>query len=167
MLPIKLLLLSLLVSSTVFAKPTAGLEPVGSATLKVLFWTIYDSKLYAPDGEFDGVEPGLVLEITYRRAINSKDLVQRTEKEWRNLNLKNANQAVWLARLRTLWPDVNDGDSLILEVGDGLASRFYANNEFLGTLEDPEFTRQFLAIWLSRNSSYPDLRNQLVGELAD
>lgn len=160
---VSLLILGLLLSATALANPTRGLEPVGAATLKVLFWTIYDSELYSPDGEFSGVEPGLVLAITYRRNIRSNDLVARTSQEWRKLGLPDQDHETWLQQLAALWPDVSKGDSLVLEVDEDLGSRFYRNDDFLGEVKDTDFTRQFLAIWLSRDSSYPDLRDQLLG----
>lgn len=157
------LLAGLLLASQAHATPIQNLDPVGSATLKVLFWTIYDSRLYTPDGQFDGIEPGLALELDYRRDIKAEELIQRTREEWRKLGLSHAEQSAWLERLATLWPDIREGDELILEVGDSLNSRFYFNGELIGELADADFTEQFLSIWLSERSSYPKLRNQLVG----
>lgn len=54
----------------------------GAARLKVLFWDIYESSLYTPDGTWsEGVRP-LRLDIRYLRAISALDLVKQTGKEW-------------------------------------------------------------------------------------
>ncbi|MCY4266056.1 MAG: hypothetical protein OXE78_14570, partial [Gammaproteobacteria bacterium] len=49
------------------ADPFSNLEPVGTATLRVIFWALYDSTLFTPNGNYQGVEPGLTLQIDYRR----------------------------------------------------------------------------------------------------
>lgn len=158
------LLASLLQNGQALATPIQELDRVGSATLKVFFFTIYDSRLYSPDGVFDGIEPGLALELDYKRNIESEALIERTRKEWRKLGLSNEAQESWLEELASLWPDIRDGDELILHVGENLSSRFYYNGELIGEIAEAAFTRQFLAIWLSEESSYPDLRDQLVGQ---
>ena len=157
------LLAGLLLASQAHSTPIQNLDRVGSATLKVWFWTIYDSRLYSPDGRFDGIEPGLALELDYKRDIKAAELIQRTREEWKKLGLSHADQDAWLDRLAALWPDIRDGDELVLEVGENLNSRFYYNGELIGELADAKFTEQFLAIWLSERSSYPRLRDQLVG----
>jgi hypothetical protein len=150
-------------STSAFASPVERLEAVGSATLRVLLWTIYDSRLYSPDGNYEGIEPDLALEITYRRDIKAQDLLERTRKEWRELGLYEAGHEQWLKQLAGLWPDVKEDDSLVLRVDENLASQFFFNGQAIGAIASAEFTRNFLAIWLSENSSYPKLRNRLVG----
>jgi len=157
------LLAGLLLTSQANSTPIQELDRVGSATLKVWFWTIYDSRLYTPDGDFEGIEPGLALELDYRRDIKTGELIKRTRSEWQKLELYEDGQEAWLEQLAALWPDIRDGDELVLHVGDDLASRFYYNGEQIGEIANAEFTRQFLAIWLSEKSSYPKLRDQLVG----
>jgi len=55
------------------------------------------------------------------------------------------------------------GDQIVLRVNAELASEFFFNGELVGSIVDPIFTQRFLSIWLSEKSSYPDLRDQLVG----
>ena len=159
-----LIMLSLLWAAPLAAAPLDDLRPVGCATLRVLFFTIYDSRLYTPDGDYRGIEPDLALHIVYRRDIAAADLIDRTRREWQRLSTYDEKSEAWLTRLALLWPDIEQGDSLTLRVDAELASRFYLNGAFIGTIGDPAFTEDFLAIWLSENSSYPRLRDQLVGE---
>mgnify|MGYP001040312649 CR=1 FL=1 len=159
-----ILSLSFVCTSGLQASPVENLRPVGQASLKVMFWTIYDSRLFTPDGQFQGVEPDLALRITYRRDIAAEALVNRTRKEWRKLDQYEQQHEQWLARLEEIWPDVQEDDDVTLRVDAELGSRFYLNGQFIGAIEDAQFTRQFLSIWLSEQSSYPDLREQLVGQ---
>lgn len=151
-------------ASQIQAYPVDTLRPVGSTTLKWMFFTVYDSALFSPDGIFRGIEPGLALRIDYHRAISRDRLLQTTRDQWRKLGLyQGARSESWLVQLQALWPDVSKGDSIAVYVEpDGTAS-FYYNQELAGVLADPDFARHFLAIWLAENSSFPALRDQLVG----
>lgn len=51
----------------------------------------------------------------------------------------------------------------ITAAADG-SSTFYRNGEQLGVIADPGFGRQFLDIWLSPNTSRPELRLALTGQ---
>lgn len=140
------------------------LQKVGEATLSKLFWTIYDSRLYTTSGEYRGIEPDLMLEITYQRKISSKQLIDSTRDEWQALSLyKKTSSEQWLTQLGKLWPDVDKGDVIKLQLDQQLNSHFYFNGNAIGNINDPAFTRQFLAIWLSPDSNHPEMQRQLIG----
>ncbi len=154
---------TLILASSVSAQPLNGVQPVGSTTLRVFFFRIYDSTLYSPDGEYQGIEPGLTLVIDYNRNIPARELIARTQEEWRAQSLFDTENEQWLVELQTLWPDINKGDSLTVEATEDLGSRFYFNGEVIGEINNSRFTEEFLAIWLSPDSSYPEQRRELVG----
>ena len=140
-----------------------GLTEIGAARLKVFFWTIYDCYLYSEDGSFRGIEPNLTLRIDYRRSIRRKELVDSTRSEWQKQGFYSESDEPWLSKLIEIWPDIEKGDQLLLQVTEELASRFFFNGKVVGSISDPAFTRHFLDIWLSENSSYPAQREQLLG----
>ena len=140
-----------------------SLTEIGAARLKVFFWTIYDCYLYSKDGIYRGVEPNLTLRIDYRRRIGREDLVDRTRSEWQKQGLYSEATESWLGELTDMWPDVEKGDQLLMQVTEQLASRFVFNGQVVGSISDPAFTERFLAIWLSEKSSYPEQRKQLLG----
>lgn len=155
-------------SATAAPGQAAGTAPaplalVGEAKLEVLFWSIYRSRLYCPEGVYEpGVRP-LRLEIDYLRNIRSEDLVKRTAEEWDQLGVTDPARERWLATLRDLWPDVETNDVLAVELdGDGHAT-FFHNDQRLGTVEDPAFGQRFVDIWLSPDTSRPKLRLALTG----
>ena len=156
--------LALLLAAVATADPLRDLDPVGSTTLKVFFWTIYDSTLFSSDGVYRGMEPGLSLLVTYRRRISRTDLIDRTREEWQKLDIYKPGSEQWLNSLAAIWPDVEKGDQLLLQVNNSLGSSFYFNGVPVGDIQDSQFTSAFLAIWLSEQSSYPKQRNQLVGQ---
>ncbi|MDP7402798.1 MAG: chalcone isomerase family protein [Gammaproteobacteria bacterium] len=140
-----------------------SLTEVGSARLKVFFWTIYDCYLYSNDGIYRGLEPNLTLRIDYRRRIGREDLVDRTRLEWQKQGLYSEATESWLDELTDMWPDVEKGDQFLMQVTEQLASRFLFNGQEVGSISNPDFTERFLAIWLSEKSSYPEQRKQLLG----
>lgn len=156
-----LLLLSL--GPTALAQ-TTELQKVGEAKLKVLLWPIYDSRLFTADGSYQAGQAPLRLEIQYLRDIESEDLVERTAEEWQAQQLSHPKQQRWLDALSRIWPDVAKNDVISLELRENLQSYFYVNNTWVGTIEDPLFGQQFLDIWLSPQTTRPEIRRQLLGQ---
>lgn len=141
----------------------AELEKVGEARLKVLLWSVYDSRLYAPGGQYERGTRPLKLEIEYLRDISAEDLVKRTGKEWNDLGVTHESQDEWMQQLLSLWPDVSKNDVLTLELDADSHATFYNNGKRLGTIDDPAFGQNFIDIWLSPQTSRPALRLALIG----
>jgi hypothetical protein len=139
------------------------LQKVGEARLKVLFWNVYDSRLYTRDGTYREGQRPLRLEIEYLIDIPSARLVERTRSEWEAMERDHPRQDEWLGELRTLWPDIEAGDVLTLDIGEDGAALFQRNGETLGALADPEFGQHFASIWLSPDCTRPELRMALIG----
>ncbi|MCK7458446.1 chalcone isomerase family protein [Idiomarina aminovorans] len=136
---------------------------VGETRLSVYFWDVYDATLYSPSGTYKKEERQALL-LEYLRDIKAKDLIETTEEEWQKLGLNSDNHAKWLAKLDSIWPDIEEGDCLLLvEKSDGTAA-FYQGDKLLGEVEDKHFTEQFLAIWLSEKSRFESERKALIGE---
>jgi hypothetical protein len=145
------------------AEAETALQKVGEAKLKVLFFDVYRSTLFTPTGDYQPELRPLRLEITYLRDIAASDLVKQTGKEWRAQEMTHPRQQDWLDQLASLWPDVSDGDVIALQLGEDNIARFDFNDEYLGTIDDPDFGEQFAGIWLSPNTTRPALRKQLIG----
>jgi hypothetical protein len=140
-----------------------GLQLVGEARLKVLLWSVYDSRLYTEDGEYREGKRPLRLEIEYLMDIESAKLVERTAQEWRAMGRSHPEEEAWLARLAELWPDISTGDVIALELDAQNRATFLHNGEPVGDLEHPEFGQQFVDIWLSPDTTRPQLRMALLG----
>tara|TARA_R110001592_G_scaffold337300_1_gene623569 strand:+ start:177471 stop:177965 length:495 start_codon:yes stop_codon:yes gene_type:complete len=136
---------------------------VGEAQLKVLFWPVYNSRLYSADGEYlEGQRP-LRLEIQYLRDVAAADLVENTQSEWDRLPAASLKSEQWLQTLAQIWPDVGVDDVLELQVDEAGRSAFLMNSQPLGGIDDPDFGKHFLNIWLSPDTSRPELRLALIG----
>lgn len=165
---------------------TLSLKEVGSAKFSVLFWDIYQSKLFTSSGSFpnEDKEHVVLFEIEYLRDISKGDLIDRTIEQWQHIGLKEYDYQHYLAQLEAIWPDIVAGDKLSLLIG-GNKSSFFFNQRKIGTiLEKPPsgtyqensvklsnarennsaFGKTFIDIWLSEKTSQPKLRQQLLGK---
>lgn len=136
---------------------------VGETRLSVYFWDVYDAILYSPSGTYQKEERQALL-LSYLRDIEAEDLIETTGEEWKKLELDSARHDEWLKKLGSIWPDIKEGDCLLLIEGKDGSAMFYQEEKLLGTINDQEFTDQFLAIWLSENSRFQSERNELIGE---
>jgi hypothetical protein len=141
-----------------------ALQLVGEARLKVLLWSVYDSRLYTPDGDYREGQRPLRMEIEYLLDIESAKLVERTAQEWRAMGRSHPAEDAWLERLGALWPDIDSGDVIALELDADNQATFFHNGDKLGNLEHPEFGQQFIDIWLSPDTTRPQLRLALLGK---
>jgi hypothetical protein len=160
-------LICALVLATAALGARADVEPmqlVGEARLQVLFWSIYDSRLFTADGTYESGERPVRLEIQYLRDIDADDLVARTAQEWEQQGIRHERRAQWLEAMAELWPDIRENDTLALELDETNRSVFFHNGRELGTVEDPDFGQHFLDIWLSPDTSRPELRLALIGQ---
>jgi hypothetical protein len=137
---------------------------VGETTFSFLFWDLYKSKLQTTSGKYplEHDNDNLLYQINYLADISSADLLMRTVEQWQHLGIEVERYQVYLPVLEKIWPDIEDGDTLSLHVNNN-RSVFYFNNYFIGEIEQSEFSQLFLDIWLSENTSEPELRLELLG----
>lgn len=150
-------------NSAPLASAGSAFKKVGEGRLKVMFWQVYDARLYTPSGDYQPGARPLKLEIEYLRDIKGKALAERTLKEWEAMDRDHPRQAEWAASLEELWPDIQVNDVLSLELDQEQVATFRRNGEYLGRIDDPEFGQQFVDIWLSEDSTQPELRLTLLG----
>lgn len=144
--------------------PLNGLEKVGEARLSVWFWSIYDSALYTQSGTYQKGQFPQALKIDYLRDIEADELLEQTEEEWQKLGESSEQYSPWLSSLSSIWPDIKEGDQLLLLVDAEQISHFYFNGEPVGQIKDAAFGSAFLRIWLDPQCSYPKVRRKLIGE---
>lgn len=140
-----------------------NLQPVGKTRLSVWFWDVYDAQLLTDTGNYDEFNRR-ALRLTYLREIEAKDLVDTTKEEWQRMDIKITEEhEQWLTKLQDMWPDVSNGDCLMLVETEQGYSTFYNAEGRLGAIKSAQFTDDFLAIWLSPQSRFKEERNELIG----
>lgn len=147
-------------------------KPVGQAQLSVFFFDVYTSTLLTPSGQYEisqDLSPHpLALNIEYQRSISQAQLLDATYDQWLKLGYDQAQAKDWINRLGTIFPSVKKGQQLTY-VTNGQSGQFYysvglPNDRLLGRIDDEQLNDAFLAIWLSPETEYADLRRELIGK---
>lgn len=141
-------------------------EKVGEAELKVLWFRIYDAELFTPNGGFGTMEGPLMLTLNYKRDISKTDLLKETKDQLR-LFASDEKIKSWSLKLGRIWPEIKQGDQLSFLIDDNRQGHFFYNQSWIGSITETAFSRAFISIWLSDNSSYPSLAKKLRGEFND
>lgn len=152
-----------------FNVATAQLKEVGRGEMRWMWFELYRARLLTLSGQYSAAERTLypqMLDIEYYRQIDSKDLVEATLEQWQHLGFGEQEIKQWQDALVSAWPNVNSGDRLSFLVKNDDVGEFFYNDKSIGEISVTGFAQAFLAIWLSENTSRPDLRAQLLGEKA-
>ena len=156
LLSIPLLLLSMNSMATEF-------KQVGESRFEYYFWDVYDAKLATESGQYQFGQHPSKLSLTYLRDFAAKDIVKATNEQWQHLG-KTDLIGKYDKTLLALWPDIKEGETLSFLTNKQGIGTFYHNDTKLGGIDDSEFADNFLAIWLSPQTSEPKMRKQLIGE---
>jgi hypothetical protein len=138
-------------------------KEVGRAKFSVLFWDIYNSTLYTHSGSYlHELPPKLFMfKVEYLKDISTDDLLERTIDQWQHLDIPESQYTPYISQLKNIWPNITAGDSLTMLVENN-KSIFYFNNVKVGVISEQGFSKLFLDIWLSSQTSQPKLRAQLL-----
>jgi len=142
-----------------------GAKLHGQGRLTFLGLAIYDIRLWVREGfnpaRWDAHE--LMLEIVYSRALHGHRIAQRSLDEMRRQRALDAPTGTrWLEQMQQLFPDVRRGDRIAgVYRPDGTAT-FFVNGAARGQVRDGDFARLFFGIWLSAQTSEPQLRERLL-----
>jgi hypothetical protein len=139
------------------------MELVGAARMQVLFWDIYDARLFAPGGQWSAEQP-YALSLVYLRELQGEKIAARSIEEMRKQGIDDElTLARWYEILAGIIPDVAEQDEIVGVADDFGHTRFYLNGALIGEVPEPGFTDAFFSIWLGERSSEPGLRAQLLG----
>jgi hypothetical protein len=144
-----------------------GFEMIGETRLRHFGFHIYDATFWMlGDKDINNMDNNVcALSITYARNISAQELLSSTEKEWRRLGFADQYPIdAWLKQLTEIWPNVHDGDQLVVVTTPNGSATFYNKESLLGKVDDPKFGSAFLAIWLDENSRFTKNRKELLGE---
>lgn len=147
------------------ALPEATL--IGQGMYRWFGLSVYKARLW---GDKTQVTPtgwqanSFALELEYTRTLYGEKIAIASIDEIKKLGLGSATQhAQWLADMKKIFPDVDEGQQLTGVFTPGQASRFFFNGKHVGDIADPEFGLAFFGIWLHPKTSAPKLRQALLG----
>jgi len=165
----KLLVLLILIPSLSWTsedKQKAFQSPklIGEGTLKVLMWEVYDLRLYT-DGTAFSWQDKFMLEFNYSRELKKESVIDASLKEFKlQLNVTDKDIKAWEVFLEQVIQPVQKGTKAnVFWDPEGKIIFHYEGSQPL-TIENEDFARAFLNIWLGDKTSRPKLRSQLLNE---
>jgi len=136
-------------------------QPVGEASLRKLFMHVYDVQFWSDSGGWQ--LPPYALSITYEMGFTADELADRTHSEMQHVSsLPTRTLNAYTEELRRIYPAVTDGDRITALQLDDKTTAFYRNESPIGEIHGAEFGPAFFAIWLSPQSSEPELQSKLL-----
>lgn len=141
--------------------PDALRDPklLGSSTFRFLGLPIYDAKLYTPGGAAFSWNEDIGLQLTYRKNLAQKALVESTLDEM----ARQGNPAPTEAQLEVCFQTVSKGDTY-LAISEGPDKvGFWRNGDQTCTLSSPGIKRSFMSIFLGNNTRSARFTRQLKG----
>jgi hypothetical protein len=156
------LTLSTAFAASIFTPLLPGAQQVGQGIFSRFGWSVYEARLYAPDGRYDPNKP-FVLSLTYERTIAGDRLVQASLDEMRKLGAPVDERPEWGPALSRVLPNVSKGVTLTGVYRPGEGATFYQQDIETGRIDDA-LARSFFGVWLDPRTSEPALRQALLGE---
>ena len=145
----------------------AGARLAGEGDFRWFGLKIYDAQLWVGKDGYQAGNSPFALELRYARTLYGAKIAESSRDEIRKLGLgSESEQAAWLAAMRKLFPDVQEGSKITGVYLPAKGARFYFDGKALGEIADPQFARAFFAIWLDPKTSAPALRAALLREAA-
>lgn len=136
------------------------LNKQGAGEFRRFGFLVYEAQLWVGA---DPSTPPLALQLTYKREIPGKAIVDASVSEMRELGADEGALEKWRSTMARIFPDVRPGDRITGIYHDGAATFLY-NDRMIGRVEDADFARLFFGIWLDPRTSAPRLRDQLLGQ---
>ena len=137
---------------------------IGEGTLKVLMWEVYDLRLLT-DGTPFSWKNKFILEFDYSRELKKESVIDASLKEFKlQPNVSDKDIMAWEVYLEQVIQTVQKGTKAsVMWVPEGQIVFDYEGSP-TSTIENEDFARAFLNIWLGEKTSRPKLRSQLLGD---
>jgi hypothetical protein len=130
-----------------------------------LFFDVYHAKLWAENSIPIYSKP-FTLELIYKRELKGSDITDRSISEMLAQGVDKDVLDNWEKRLKTIFPDVENGDKIYASYRPMKGVEFYLNSTTkLGVIKDKEFSILFMNIWLGAKTSEQEMRIKLLGDL--
>lgn len=137
-------------------------RPYGAATLKKFVFHVYDAELWTDAAEWNMKKP-FALRLSYAMNFTGRDLAQRSIDEMNGQKKLTAVQKKdYFQQLDLLFPDVSKGDTITAIYLPAKGTRIYHNGSYISSITDVGFSARFIGIWMSPETSEPEVRKQLL-----
>ena len=144
-----------------------GAQPTEPVRMRVWGFEVYDAKLWTRPGFVPAqyARHPFALELQYLRSLKGDAIAQRSLDEMKRQGpISEAQGQSWLQAMRALFPDVQKGDRITGVHKPEQGAEFWVNDRLVGQVSDPQFAQLFFGIWLSPQTSAPDVRKALLAQ---
>lgn len=138
-------------------------SPYGTGSLRVLLMKAYDASLWTDAARWSMQSP-FALTLKYHFNCSASDIVDRAIEEIKasSPNLSTTTLTRYRQLIGSLLPGARSGDEMTgLYTPDGTV-RFFVDGQKTGEVKDPQFAQAFFGMWLSPQTSEPDIRAGLL-----
>lgn len=142
-----------------------GAVPTPAVRMTVWGFDVYDAKLWARQGfsAAQYAQHDFALELSYLRGLKGSAIAQRSLDEMRRqASISDSQAQAWLQAMQALFPDVQKGDRITGVHLPDQGAEFWVNDKRAGRVSDPQFAKLFFGIWLSPQTSAPEVRQALT-----
>jgi hypothetical protein len=103
------------------------------------------------------------LTLRYHIGFSSSYLLNRTLREMKGVDPKLSDADIERYRkAMAFFAPASSGDEMTMLYQPGQPTRFFKNGAQTGEVSEPGFAQDFFGVWLSPNTSEPDLRKSLL-----
>lgn len=134
---------------------------------KYTYWgfDVYVASLWATEPALNAEQwqtQRIALELNYLRDFKGADIAKRSIDEIQAQNpLTKSKASTWLKVLEDIFPNVSKGQTLTGIYIPNTGIEFLYDNTVQGEVKDLELAKRFIDIWLSPQTSAPELRKRL------
>jgi len=101
--------------------------------------------------------------LTYLRQLKGSLIAEQSIQEMKRQPLFNTQkETVWLKKMQEIFPNINKGQKITGINIPGEGAEFWLNENKIRKILEPEFSKYFFGIWLSKHTSAPELRQFLI-----
>jgi hypothetical protein len=137
-----------------------GAEQRGAATFRLFGLPVYQARLFTRNAAPLDWSQDFGVELTYKRRISQKDLVQATLDEINRMG----NPAPTVSQLSTCLQDVTPGDRYLAISRGADALEFRLNGRKTCDLRAKGIKRSFMSVFLGRDSRSARFTQALLGQ---
>ena len=142
-------------------------QPYGAGKYAVLFITAYDAEVWTDLPQWSMNAP-FALTLRYHMSFSSDYLINRSLREMKHVDpvLSSADIERYRKAMAFFAP-ASSGDEMTMlyqpgQPGRSEAVHFFKNGKPTGEVSEPGFAKDFFGVWLSPETSDPDLRKSLL-----
>lgn len=143
----------------------SGAFPSAPVRMSVWGFDVYDAKLWAQPSFAPAqfARHPFALELQYLRSVKAEAIAQRSVDEMkRQAPISEMQSQAWLKAMQSVFPDVQKGDRITGVHKPEQGAEFWVNGRAVGQVNDAQFAQLFFGIWLSPQTSAPDVRKALL-----